>query len=596
MAKIKQLSKHIINQIAAGEVIERPMSIVKEFVENSIDAHATKIEIAICNKCLNIRVADNGTGIDEEDIELAFSKHATSKIETTEDLFNVNSLGFRGEALASIISVSKLSCTTKTADTENGIKVECENSETKKSVCACANGTIMDVKDLFYNTPARLKFLKNEKTELSYITEFIQAIALSFPQISFHLLNENNTVLKTSGSGDILTTIGEIYTSAITKELKEIDMYDLMSKIKVKGYASTPDYTRASKKSMYIFVNNRVVKCPIIQKAISNAYKALLPQGKYPFIVIYLELPTSDIDVNAHPTKKEIRYKNPNQIYGIVYSAILKAINSYSVSSHTNFSQYNNSNYQNIAESIQTDYSPNFQPQEVFAENSTTNFNANVPETFVNHTTENDDYVISNVNQQAFNLEIQEIERPKYRIIGQIANSFILIEHEDCIEFVDQHIAEERFYFEQLSNQQEIASQLLLFDDEKQLEPSDINLLKENIEQLEKYGYKIEFLSDTSLKFKKIPLILSHVKTYDILPDLLKNLHDAKTDIATKILATIACHASIKAGQELTLWQMEDVIKRWQTTKQPYTCPHGRPISKKISKKEVASYFLRVCD
>ena len=590
MPKIKQLSKHIINQIAAGEVIERPMSIVKEFVENSIDAHANKVEIAICNKCLNIRVADNGTGIDEEDVELAFSKHATSKIETTEDLFNVNSLGFRGEALASIISVSKLSCTTKTAEAENGIKVECENSEIKKSDCSCATGTIMDVKDLFYNTPARLKFLKNEKTELSYITEFIQAIALSFPQISFHLLNENNTVLKTSGSGDVLTTIGEIYTSAITKELKEIDTYDLISKIKVKGFASTPDYTRASKKSMYIFVNNRVVKCPIIQKAISNAYKALLPQGKYPFIVIYLELPTTDIDVNAHPTKKEIRYKNPNQIYGIVYSAILKAINSYSTTLHNQYTQPNNFEYiQDTKNNIQTNYSSSLPMSEI--ENAQIlSFENKIYET------ENDDYIISNANQQVFDLKIEEIERPKYRIIGQFANSFILIEHEDCIEFVDQHIAEERFYFEQLSNQQEIASQLLLFDDEKQLEPSDINLLKENLDQLEKYGYKIEFLSDTSLKFKKIPLILAHVKTYDILPDLLKNLQDAKTDIATKILATIACHASIKAGQELTLWQMEDVIKRWQTTKQPYTCPHGRPISKKISKKEVASYFLRVCD
>lgn len=583
MGKIKQLSKHVINQIAAGEVIERPMSVVKEFVENSIDAGADKIEIAISNKCLNIRVADNGSGIEEDDVELAFSKHATSKIDTIDDLFNVSSLGFRGEALASIISVSKLSCTTKTDKRQDGIKIECENSEIKKSVFPCAKGTIMDVQDLFYNVPARLKFLKNDKTELSYITEFIQAIAISHPNISFNLLNENASIIKTSGSGDILTTIGEIYTADVTKELKKIDVYDILSKIKVSGYTSKPDYTRSSKKSIYIFVNNRVVKCPIIQKAITNAYKSMMPQGKYPFSVICIEIPPQDVDVNAHPTKKEIRYKNPNQVYGIVYSGILRAINSYSPIK-------NDFSYQNSSSELKNYETEKEQP--IFSSDFSYKQDNNDDEQIIQNYdfSQIDD---KEVEQQSFSIQTQEIERPDYRIVGQIANSFILVEYDDCVEYVDQHIAEERYYFEKLQEQEEIPSQLLLFDDEKQLEPSDIELLKNYEETLEKYGYKIEFLSSKSMKFKKIPLMLAHVKTYDILPDLLENLNEAKTDIGTKILATIACHASIKAGQELTLWQMEDVIKRWKITKQQYTCPHGRPIAKKISKKEIASYFLR---
>ena len=584
MGKIKQLSQHVINQIAAGEVIERPMSVVKEFVENSIDAGATKIEILIENKCLNIRVADNGSGIEEDDLDLAFVKHATSKIEEINDLFNVSTLGFRGEALASIISVSHLACLTKTKDMANGIRIDCENSQIKKSTCACSDGTVMEVKNLFYNIPARLKFLKNDKTELSYITEYIQSAAISHPDISFNLINEKTNILKTSGSGNRLTVISEIYSPSISQQLKELDFTDIVGNIKVSGYTSLPDCIRSSKKSIYIFVNRRVIKCPIIQKAVTNAYKALLPQGKYPFCVIYLEIPPQGVDVNAHPTKKEVRYENPNQIYGVVFTAItraLKLIPSPIPVPYSNFAL----SFENTNSQVEKNYTQQFfeQPVEEF-EQKVFKKSENVV---------NIEQKTFEMNEDDVKLTQEEFEQPKYRIIGQIANSYIILEDDDFVEFVDQHIAEERYYFEKLQEQKEIASQLLLFDDEKFLEPSDIELLKSNSQKLEEYGYKIEFLSDKSIKFKKIPHLLGHVKTYDILPDLLENLHNAKTDIGTKILATIACHASIKAGQELTLWQMEDVIKRWKSTKQPFTCPHGRPISKRIPKKEIASFFLR---
>jgi len=286
MKRIKQLSKHLINQIAAGEVIERPVSVVKELVENSIDAGATKVSIDITNECRNIRVADNGSGIHPDDIMLAFSKHATSKIYESDDLYDINTLGFRGEALSSIISISKLSCTTRTKDFETGVKVHCENSEVKQCETGCAVGTIMDIRDLFYNIPARLKFLKSSSTEFSYIQEFVQHIAIINPNCSIELKNNGKTVLKTSGQGNLLQAIREVYSPDVAKHLKEVGKTDKLSGLKISGYVSTPDYTRSGKKGYHMYINSRSVKCPVFQKAIDTAYKNLTANGKYPFVVL----------------------------------------------------------------------------------------------------------------------------------------------------------------------------------------------------------------------------------------------------------------------------------------------------------------------
>ena len=244
MARIKQLSKHLINQIAAGEVIERPASVVKELTENSIDAGATRVSIEITNECRDIRVADNGCGIHPDDIMLAFSKHATSKIQEDDDLFDIHTLGFRGEALASIISIAKLTCTTRTKDFDTGTKVSCENSEVHQTETGCAVGTIMDIKDLFYNVPVRLKFLKSSNTEFSYIQEVVQSIALSHPDVSIELKKFGKTVLKTTGQNNLTQTIKEVYSSDVTNNLKEVLKTDELSGLKISGFVSTPDYTR----------------------------------------------------------------------------------------------------------------------------------------------------------------------------------------------------------------------------------------------------------------------------------------------------------------------------------------------------------------
>ena len=315
MARIKQLSKHLINQIAAGEVIERPASVVKELTENSIDAGATRVSIEITNECRDIRVADNGCGIHPDDILLAFSKHATSKLQEDEDIFDIRTLGFRGEALASIISISKLTCITRTKDFQTGTKVKCENSEVSQVETGCAIGTIMEIKDLFYNVPVRLKFLKSANTEFSYIQEIIQSIALSHPEVSIELKKFGKTVLKTTGQNNLTQTIKEVYSSDVTNSLKEVLKTDNISGLKISGFVSTPDYTRSSKKSYHIYINSRSVKCPVFQKAIDMVYKNLTANNKFPFVVLNLEIPPHDVDVNVHPTKKEVRYKNPNQIF-----------------------------------------------------------------------------------------------------------------------------------------------------------------------------------------------------------------------------------------------------------------------------------------
>ena len=586
MKRIQQLSRQLINQIAAGEVIERPASVVKELVENSIDAGATRVEVEISKDCLDIRVSDNGSGIHPDDIELAFSKHATSKISSAEDLFDIHTMGFRGEALASIISIAKVICTTRTKDLETGMRVECEESNVKKSPCGCAIGTTMEVKNLFYNTPVRQKFLKSERVELSYIAEILQSIAIANPHVAISLINEGKTPLKTSGSGDLLCVLTEIYSNSIANELKKINKSDDLSKIKITGYCSTPDFTRSTKKSIHVFVNNRVVKCPVILKAIDTAYKNMLPNGKYPFVCLNLELQPKDVDVNVHPTKKEVRYQNPNQIFNFVYSAILDALSSYKKEetpiSETviPFAQ----NYNTITQTNEIQESKDddtvYVSEEKFEEIKQTN-------------TKHFDL---NVNQ--INLDIPQTAQIQetINIIGQYRNTYIIFEEDTELKIVDQHIADERYIFEKLQNElknTEIPSQLLLISDVIELEPADVVLIKENEDKLKKFGFGIEQISQKEIVFKKIPQAIAHIKVKDIISDILENLHSDLDNLEEKMLVTMSCKAAVKAGAELNLWQMEELIKKWKTTKLPYTCPHGRPIVHSFSEKEIASFFHR---
>ena len=587
MKRIQQLSRHLINQIAAGEVIERPASVIKELVENSIDAGADRIEVEVSKDSLTLRVSDNGSGIHPDDIELAFSNHATSKISNSEDLFDIQTMGFRGEALASIISVAKVTCTTRTKEFETGTSVHCEESNIKATPAACAVGTTMEVRDLFYNTPVRQKFLKSEKVELAYISEILQSIAIANPSVAITLVCDGKTPLKTSGSGDLLCVLTEIYSNSIAGELKKINKRDELSKLHATGFCSTPEFTRSTKKSIYVFVNNRVVKCPVILKAIDTAYKNLLPAGKYPFVCLNLSVLVKDVDVNVHPTKKEVRYQNPNQIFNFVYSSVLDALSSFKMPEK----QENNvvlpfGNYNSVKQ-----VEPEIRQDE---EDDDTVY---VSETKFDE--------VKETNSRQFELNVKQmdldISKPvqveeTFYIIGQYRNTYIIFEEDGELKIVDQHIADERYIFEKLQEnlqRENIPSQLLLISDVIPLEPADVSLLMENSEKLVRFGYEIQKISDSEVVFKKIPQVIAHIKIKDILADILENLHGDLNNLEEKMLVTMSCKAAVKAGAELNLWQMEELIKKWKTTKMPYTCPHGRPIVHSFSEKEIASFFHR---
>ena len=594
MARIKQLSKHLINQIAAGEVIERPSSVVKELTENSVDAGATKISIEINNDCRDIRVADNGCGIYPDDIMLAFSKHATSKITTDEDLFNIHTLGFRGEALSSIISISKLTCTTRTADFDTGTKVKCENSEVKQVETGCAIGTIMDIRDLFYNIPARLKFLKSSNTEFSYIQELVQSIALAHPECSFELKKNGKIVLKTSGQNNLLQTIKEVYSTDIISNLKEVLKTDQLAGMKISGYVSTPNYTRSSKKGYHIYINGRTVKCPVFQKAIDTAYKSLIANGKYPFVVLNLELPPADVDVNVHPTKKEVRYKNTNQVFNFIFASIQAGLTNYIERQSARSFDPQSFTPQPVQQSNVVDFvQPKLESSgEIYFDKKDDTIY--VSDKLMQEEEENfSQQKEEKTEQRQFFVPVEKEPEPEENIIGQYKNTYILVEKEDGLEIIDQHIAEERYIYEKLMAEKNIVSQMLFVSDVVPVSSTEAELIKENIDKFEKFGFGIEFLKENELIFRKVPQMIAKVNPKEILADILANIEGNIDRLEEHILITTACKASVKAGQKLSTWQMQEIVKKWRTTKMPYTCPHGRPVVKFFPHKEIAGFFQR---
>ncbi len=580
MARIKQLSINLINQIAAGEVIERPSSVVKELVENSIDAGSSKIEISITNECRNIRIADNGCGIHPDDVYVAFAKHATSKISDEKDLWNIHTLGFRGEALASICSIAKVTCISRTKEFDYGVKIIAENSEVSKTETGCALGTIMEIENIFSSQPARLKFLKSDKTEFSYIQEVITSAAFANPNIAFTLFHNGSKVLQTRGNSTLLERIEDIYSLDLSKELRELDKTDSKADLKISGYVSLPSYTRSSKKSVRIYVNNRPVKCPIILKAIDMAYKNLLPNGKYPFVILKIDVNPHDIDVNAHPTKREIRWREPNLIFNFVIAAIDKALSS---NTFQQFSQPVENVLPFVPKSEQVSENDD---SYYISESKMPSFSTVNPKT------------ITPISEQQplltpTTFQVNQQVEDDFRIIGQFKDTYILIETQAGLEIVDQHIADERYLFEKLKSQKEINSQMLLVSEIVDLEPEEVAILQQAEEKLNHFGYEIEAVSSTQIKFKRVPQLLSRVSQKELAAELLSSINGSLDGLEEKILVTTSCKAAVKAGEKLSIWQAEELIKRWKATKNPEVCPHGRPICHFIPTSEVAKFFDR---
>lgn len=588
MAKIQKLEQNLINQIAAGEVIDRPSAVVKEMVENSIDSGATKIEVEVTNQCRNICISDNGCGINPEDIEIAFINHATSKILTKDDLWDLSTLGFRGEALASIASVSKVTCISKTKDNQLGTKIYLEAGEKiSKTETGCNNGTIMEVKELFYNIPVRVKFLKSERAEYAHIVEILQNIAISHPEIAFTLKNEKSTSLKTSGSGSCNLVLSEIYSSELLEYLRPINKEDKLSNLKITGYAALPSLVKSNKKSIYIFINNRVVKCPILLRAVTFAYENLLPKQKFPFIAFNLDIPKNQVDVNVHPTKREVRYENTNQIFSFVQSAIkesLKNVEEYS------YFQENSSNFEENIEYSEPISDISTEAKELKL-NKTVHYSdtCGCQKRFLQSTTPTFEV------QQEIEIE-QSIQ--EFKIIGQYKNTYILIETNEGLQIIDQHIAHERYLYEELLEQKEktkIPTQVLLISSPIYLDIEDFELIKEHNSFLREYGYKIDMNEEnTQITFKQLPQIVAFKDPKEILKEIIDSLKDFCIDkIENKMLVSMSCQAAIKANTELSFGQMEDLIKKWSLTKNPTTCPHGRIISHTIKSLDIAGFFGR---
>lgn len=621
MKRIKLLPENLINQIAAGEVIERPASVVKELVENSIDAGAKKIEIEISNGSRDIRVADNGYGIHKDDLILAFSRHATSKIKNQNDLWAINTLGFRGEALASIISVAKVTCITRTAEDSHGLKADCQNSEVKISETGCAVGTIMDVKDLFYNIPARLKFLKQQQTELANITETLQNIAIAHPEVAINLIHKKHSIIKTTGSSDLAIVIGEIYSKDIIKELSAVSFEDNQFDLKINGYISNPNFTRSNKKAVYIFVNGRTVKCSIISKAIDTALKDLIPSGKYPFASLNIIMPANEIDVNVHPAKREIKYTKPNLIFNFVYSAIKSALEGkQSLNSLRIVHQEQQENFPFDASTLQTHMSEQFSNNDSKVVDFSRFADLRDDEiTEISIPVKNTEVYQNKIELIHENNEKISVLKPK--IIGQLNNTYILIESEEGLQVIDQHIAHERYLYERLKDNKTQNSQLLLTSEVVEPDTEQVLMLQDNLELLSKYGFELEFvpfepisktLSDNAIamqapvdtktqvnlnfgvRLKRIPQMLADKNPEKIIFDLVESVQTNAENIENEILERIACRAAVKAGEKLSLWQMEELIINWIGTKFNKTCPHGRKISHTIPMKEIAKFFGRI--
>lgn len=555
MGNIVLLDDLTINKIAAGEVIERPANVVKELVENSIDAGSTKIIIEIKNggKTL-VKIVDNGKGISANDIPLSLERHATSKIRKIEDLEHTYSMGFRGEALASIASISELTMMTKTAD-ENGTKITAEAGEiVEVEEIGIPVGTTIMVERLFFNTPVRYKFLKNDATEFRYIKEWVQKTALVNSDIAFKLINDGKIVFQTNGNGNIRDIIYLLYGKEIEKNLLDVN-YESEG-IKVTGVIGNTTIARDNRKSQILYLNKRNIKNQILTNSADQAFKGATGIGKYGFFILNLEMPANYYDVNVHPTKMEVRFNDENKLYKVFYHAIKSSMLN--------------------GEFLDNDEKE--QKKETYIENELE---------FLTNKFKNDTPV------ELINREIQrEIE---YKYVGILFRTFIIIEIGEDMFLIDQHAGHERILYEQIKenykNHIQNNSQLMLIPEVYNLSHKEIEFVKENIELFRNTGFDIELFGEDSVKISGIPDIEYKVNKnrmfLDVLDEMLTTERTAIKDVEERFIATVACKAAVKANMDLTRQEVDSLIQRLLKLKNPFTCPHGRPTTIKFSKKEL---------
>ncbi len=617
MPNIAILNQETIDKIAAGEVVERPCSVVKELVENAIDAGSTAITVEIKEGGISfIRITDNGCGIERDQVAVAFYRHSTSKIRSAEDLLTVKSLGFRGEALSSISAVARVELITKTYDELTGTRYVIEGSkELSNEEIGAPDGTTFIVKDLFYNVPARRKFLKTAQTEGSYISDMVEKLALSHPDISFKFINNNQTKLHTSGNGNRKDIIYHIFGREISSSLLEVKHE--CEYFKVEGFIGKPVITRGNRNYENYFINGRYVKSNILSRAIEEAYKSFLMQHQYPFTVLYFTF-FSELDVNVHPTKMELRFDNNNEIYvelcDTIYAILSrkemipevpvdstpapkKIVHEYKEPIPEPFEKRrinevraaeSRSVYGQSVTSAVKDYSA-IEPA------------AKAPET---STAYEPAQVVTGTQQTLGDYDkifLTESSKKQFSIIGQLFKTYWLIEFEDKLYIIDQHAAHEKVLYEKtmarLANK-DFTSQRISPPIVMTLDARECEMLEKYRPQIEQFGYEVEHFGGKEYMISAIPDNLFNIDMKDLFIEMLDDFSNATgrqtPDIITEKVASMSCKAAVKGNDKLTLPEINKLIDELLSLDNPYNCPHGRPTIISMSKYEIEKKFKRI--
>lgn len=642
MPQIALLSQETIDKIAAGEVIERPSSVVKELVENAIDAGSSAVTVEIKEGGISfIRISDNGCGIEREQIPLAFLRHSTSKIKSVEDLFTVTSLGFRGEALSSIAAVSQVELITKTNGDFTGSRYLIEGSkEVSLEEIGAPDGTTFIIRNLFYNTPARKKFLKSAQTEGTYIHELMQRMILSHPDVAFKFIMNNQVKLQSSGNGNIKDIIYHLYGRDITKALLPIAHESEL--FKVSGFIGKPMISRGNRGYELYFVNGRFIRSQILSKAIEDAFKPFLMQHQYPFTVLYFEIDSSLLDVNVHPTKMELRFSNQQELYREVQNILSAALVHRDIIPEVPVDTpkknemeapkiekvmpepFEQKRLEEIRKAVRKDSPyevkyPARQPErrETWHAQSQPEHKPPVKEqlhasgvTGTEKELAKEAYVLREEETYGAKPEgsyeqgsfLKEEEMAKQKIIGQLFDTYWLVEYNDRLFIVDQHAAHEKVMYEKLKKQfekKEFTSQAISPPIVITLSMREAEVLERFKEQFTKLGFEIEHFGGAEYSICGVPGNLYRLNTRDVLIDMLDELTDgiserATTDVILDKIASMSCKAAVKGSQRLSLPEMEQLMKDLMKLDNPYNCPHGRPTIIAMSKYEIEKKFKRI--
>ncbi len=591
MSFVHVLDDNTINKIAAGEVVERPASVVKELVENAIDAKADRIEVEIMAGGTSfMRVSDNGIGMSREDAEKAILRHATSKIVQVDDLQAIATLGFRGEALPSIASVSRFNLQTRQAGAELGTEIKITGGKTTEiGVAGCNLGTTIRVEDLFFNTPARKKFLKTNNTESGRINEFIIKLAISHPEIAFKLINNNKSSLATPGRGDLKETLQSLYGASVGQSLLPLEFED--EDIKLWGFVSKPSAIRSSRSWQTFIVNGRIIASRAIAKAIDNAYHALIPKSGYPLIALNIEVPQHTIDVNVHPQKTEMKFEDESRIFKAVYKAVLDAVRPKGqVGQLGQLAAQADHVQQHVEKGL----------QELNFGQSVMNFPLREEKPAMTWQ-EGTIALAQDKSVKSVQSVVDEEEKlPTAGMIpiGQVDDTYIIAQDGDSLYIVDQHAAHERVLFDRFSAQAEhIPSQQLLVHLILDFSTHESQIIEENLELLAGLGFGLEPSGPNQFRLMEVPADVPSSQAEEFIREVLASMEELHRPTAAElrqaVLATTACKAAIKAGFKLNYRQMEILLQELNDTAMPYTCPHGRPTIIKFSSDELAKMFKR---